>query len=259
MIRPPSSFLLLLFCAAYVTAQPKPPNFMPNPSENDVQVSFRPSIAVVIGIFSIMLSFTFLLLMYAKFCHRNGARHFGESIPNSLAVGGSRGDEGRSSGIDKVLIESLPFFRFSDLKGSREGLECAVCLSRFEDNDILRLLPRCKHAFHMDCIDRWLDSLLLPLSAAPASLPTTSPTSNILPAHASSCAIPPVGPRSPTLSKRATLPSSSSSSARTSAPRRCASPRASGPLRGRRRTEDRSCQEVETMHRHRRWPPIYIL
>jgi hypothetical protein len=40
----------------------------------------------------------------------------------------------------------------------QEGLECAVCLCRYEDNEILRLLPKCKHAFHVDCVDLWLAS-----------------------------------------------------------------------------------------------------
>ncbi|KAJ4844950.1 hypothetical protein Tsubulata_019066 [Turnera subulata] len=60
------------------------------------------------------------------------------------------------SGIDQTVIDSLPFFRFSSLKGSKEGLECAVCISRFEDSEILRLLPKCRHAFHTNCIDQWL-------------------------------------------------------------------------------------------------------
>ncbi|KAL1808851.1 hypothetical protein ACET3Z_025841 [Daucus carota] len=63
----------------------------------------------------------------------------------------------RYSGIDKTLIESLPFFRFSALRGARGGLECSVCLSKFEDIEILRLLPACKHAFHIDCVDKWLE------------------------------------------------------------------------------------------------------
>ncbi|KAL7166338.1 hypothetical protein ACSBR2_037085 [Camellia fascicularis] len=68
------------------------------------------------------------------------------------------GSRSRFSGIDKAVIESLPFFRFSSLKGSKQGLECVVCLSEFEDTEVLRLLPKCGHAFHVNCIDNWLES-----------------------------------------------------------------------------------------------------
>ncbi|KAK7314429.1 hypothetical protein VNO77_32952 [Canavalia gladiata] len=123
-----------------------------NPS-GDAVSNFQPSLAVVIGILGIMFFLTFILLMYAKFCQRNA------SVPlvdpeNQPTLVRSRS---RFSGIDKTVIESLPFFRFSSLKGSKEGLECAVCLSKFEDVEILRLLPKCKHAFHIDCIDHWLE------------------------------------------------------------------------------------------------------
>ncbi|KAF8090338.1 hypothetical protein N665_0479s0040, partial [Sinapis alba] len=63
----------------------------------------------------------------------------------------------RFSGLNRTAIESLPFFRFSALKGSKQGLECSVCLSKFQDVEILRLLPKCKHAFHIECIDEWLE------------------------------------------------------------------------------------------------------
>lgn len=117
--------------------------------------SFRPSIAIVIGILSIMFSFTFLLLIYAKFCHAGTGDGFTNGGDNANGLG-ARG--ARFSGIDKAVIESLPLFRFSSLRGSKEGLECAVCLSRFEDTEVLRLLPKCKHAFHLECVDRWLES-----------------------------------------------------------------------------------------------------
>ncbi|XP_059316200.1 E3 ubiquitin-protein ligase ATL42-like [Lycium ferocissimum] len=125
------------------------------PSSEDAVSSFQPSLAVVIGVLSIMFSLTFLLLLYAKFCHRTSSPvhnstnlHIQDGLVRSVS---------RSSGIDKTVVESLPFFRFSLLKGSKQGLECAVCLSKFEDIEILRLLPMCKHAFHIDCIDQWLE------------------------------------------------------------------------------------------------------
>ncbi|KAG8372347.1 hypothetical protein BUALT_Bualt12G0056600 [Buddleja alternifolia] len=62
-----------------------------------------------------------------------------------------------NSGINRKVIESLPLFRFSSLRGQKDGLECAVCLNKFEPEEILRLLPKCKHAFHVECVDTWLD------------------------------------------------------------------------------------------------------
>ncbi|XP_030516905.1 E3 ubiquitin-protein ligase ATL42-like [Rhodamnia argentea] len=126
-------------------------------SSQDTESNFQPSLAVVIGILSVMFSVTFVLLVYAKFCHRAGhATAGGGDRENPAALARSR-SRSRFSGINKTVIESLPFFRFSSLKGSKEGLECAVCLSKFEDIEILRLLPKCRHAFHIDCIDYWLE------------------------------------------------------------------------------------------------------
>lgn len=123
-------------------------------SSGDMVSNFQPSLAVVIGILSIMFSITFILLIYAKFCHRGGwANGSLDGRGDNNAFTRSR----RFSGINKTVIESLPFFRFSSLRGSRAGLECSVCLSKFEDIEILRLLPKCKHAFHIDCIDHWLE------------------------------------------------------------------------------------------------------
>ena len=142
------SLLVLSIIFSHVRAQRAP-------SSGDVVSDFQPSLAVVIGILGLMFTLTFILLIYAKFCQRNTLFPLGDpENENQPTLGRSRS---RFSGIDKTAIESLPFFRFSSLRGSKEGLECAVCLSKFEDVEILRLLPKCKHAFHIDCIDHWLE------------------------------------------------------------------------------------------------------
>lgn len=146
-------FILLFFVFFRVEAQtPGDPN---DGSSSDAFSSFGPGLAVVIGVLAIMFTLTFILLMYAKFCHshREPSIHVEEQDHHGLITAGSR-----FSGIDKTVVESLPFFRFSSLKGSKEGLECAVCLSKFEDIEILRLLPKCKHAFHINCVDQWFES-----------------------------------------------------------------------------------------------------
>nr|KYP75760.1 RING-H2 finger protein ATL3B [Cajanus cajan] len=37
-------------------------------------------------------------------------------------------------------------------------MECTVCLSEFEDKDTIKMLPKCAHVFHQQCIDNWLPS-----------------------------------------------------------------------------------------------------
>ncbi|XWS72066.1 hypothetical protein CRYUN_Cryun02cG0009000 [Craigia yunnanensis] len=141
--------LVLFFLLFVVNAQS-------SSSENDATSgdsvsNFQPSLAVVIGFLVVMFALTIFLLIYVKFCHRGATIH-GDHHPRIL-----HRTRSRFSGIDKKVIESLPFFKFSSLKGAKHGLECAVCLSKFEDTEILRLLPKCKHAFHIDCIDQWLE------------------------------------------------------------------------------------------------------
>ncbi|XP_010678730.2 RING-H2 finger protein ATL47 [Beta vulgaris subsp. vulgaris] len=60
------------------------------------------------------------------------------------------------SGLDQALIDALPVFYYKDVMGMKEPFDCAVCLCEFCEQDKLRLLPLCSHAFHISCIDTWL-------------------------------------------------------------------------------------------------------
>ncbi|KAI8553821.1 hypothetical protein RHMOL_Rhmol05G0045900 [Rhododendron molle] len=145
--------LLLLSVLCFVQAQSAPGQ------NNSSGSNFKPNVAIVIGIMSIMVSLTFILIVYAKFCRRtdNARNDDHQSVDNLQIPNGFVRQNSLYHGVDKTVIESIPFFRFSSLKGSRRGLECTVCLSKFEDVEILRLLPNCKHAFHIGCIDEWLE------------------------------------------------------------------------------------------------------
>lgn len=78
--------------------------------------------------------------------------------PSTLnAAGGSSA----SRGLDSSILDSFPTFMYSTVKDYREqkyGLECAICLCEFKDEDTLRLLTVCYHVFHHECIDLWLGS-----------------------------------------------------------------------------------------------------
>ncbi|XP_030472627.2 E3 ubiquitin-protein ligase ATL42 [Syzygium oleosum] len=145
----------LIFCSVFfhVEAQISPSQSQGEITSQD-DSNFQPSLGAVMGILSLMFFLACILLIFTKLCLSRPSAIHGDPEAR-LGLTRSRS---QLSGIDKAVIESLPFFRFSSLKGSKEGLECAVCLSKFEDIEILRLLPQCKHAFHIECIDRWLES-----------------------------------------------------------------------------------------------------
>lgn len=70
----------------------------------------------------------------------------------------SRDDSGvcELRSISAILIrELLPVVKFSDLSEAPES--CAVCLYEFDDDDEIRRLTNCRHIFHRNCLDRWMD------------------------------------------------------------------------------------------------------
>ncbi|KAL0380601.1 UNVERIFIED_CONTAM: RING-H2 finger protein ATL3 [Sesamum angustifolium] len=60
-------------------------------------------------------------------------------------------------GLDPCVLKAIPVITF-DPKEFKDGLECAVCLSEVSEGEKTRLLPKCNHGFHVDCIDMWFQS-----------------------------------------------------------------------------------------------------
>ncbi|KAH0448324.1 hypothetical protein IEQ34_022124 [Dendrobium chrysotoxum] len=63
-----------------------------------------------------------------------------------------------SKGLDAAAIEKLPTFPYRRPENGGSAAECAVCLSVAEEGEMVRMLPECKHLFHVGCIDMWLYS-----------------------------------------------------------------------------------------------------
>lgn len=51
--------------------------------------------------------------------------------------------------------ELLPIVKYSELVDPPES--CAVCLYEFSDSEEIRRLTNCRHIFHRECVDRWMD------------------------------------------------------------------------------------------------------
>ncbi|KAJ0255575.1 hypothetical protein HA466_0103050 [Hirschfeldia incana] len=125
--------------------------------------SLKPSVLVIILILLMTLlisvSICFLLRCLNRCSHHSPISPSSSSSTDSLRFSSNRRvspETERSS-----LLDSLPVFKFSSVvtrRSSAASSDCAVCLSKFEPDDQLRLLPLCCHAFHADCIDVWLVS-----------------------------------------------------------------------------------------------------
>lgn len=61
-------------------------------------------------------------------------------------------------GLQSSVINSITIFKYKKCDNLIEGTDCSVCLTEFQDDETLRLLPKCNHAFHIPCIDTWLRS-----------------------------------------------------------------------------------------------------
>ncbi|KAL6648793.1 hypothetical protein ACP70R_013017 [Stipagrostis hirtigluma subsp. patula] len=115
--------------------------------------------------------------------HRR-ARGSGGGGEASVIRAAAAGDRG----LGLPLIRMLPVVKFTAAAGEAIGYgggggggmaaarisvsECAVCLSEFVERERVRLLPNCSHAFHIDCIDTWLQgSARCPFCRSDVTLP----------------------------------------------------------------------------------------
>ncbi|KAL7144935.1 hypothetical protein ABFS83_07G044600 [Erythranthe nasuta] len=72
-------------------------------------------------------------------------------------------------GLTESAIRSIPVFKFNKaasiiINNDNNAIiktttcDCAVCLNEFQEDEKLRIIPNCRHLFHIDCIDVWLQN-----------------------------------------------------------------------------------------------------
>ncbi|KAK7344222.1 hypothetical protein VNO77_13583 [Canavalia gladiata] len=147
---PPFRYLFLLFILPLVAAQPR------NDDQNDSYYNrFSPSMAIIIVILIAALFLMGFFSIYIRHCADSPSTR-GRNLTG--AAGRSRR---AARGLDPAVIETFPTLEYSVVKIHKIGkgtLECAVCLNEFEETEKLRLIPKCDHVFHPECIDEWLAS-----------------------------------------------------------------------------------------------------
>jgi Ring finger domain len=123
----------------------------------------------VIAVIGVLASAFLLVTYYAvvsRYCNPGSRLSFHRRDNSSADQPASRGSDYPtawhvlpSNGLDEAVIKKIAIWKYE--KGGLDGKvgsDCSVCLSEFTDGEDVRLLPKCTHAFHVQCIDTWLKS-----------------------------------------------------------------------------------------------------
>ncbi|XP_074269231.1 RING-H2 finger protein ATL13-like [Silene latifolia] len=139
-----------------LSSPPPPSNFHSQSFNLDNKIS--PSILLIIVILAIIFFISGLLHLLVRLLLRPTQRDPDELLDHVTVLQGQLQQlfHLHDSGVDQSYIDTLPVFYYKAIIGLKDPFDCAVCLCEFEPDDKLRLLPKCSHAFHMDCIDTWL-------------------------------------------------------------------------------------------------------
>lgn len=144
-------FYSLLLSLSSVEAQPaSPPDGYP-------YARFSSSMAIIIVVLVAALFLMGFFSIYIRRCSNDG----GASVRAALSMRRAGRTAAASRGLASEVLETFPTFAYATVKGLKIGkgaLECAVCLNEFEDEETLRLIPKCDHVFHAECIDAWLEN-----------------------------------------------------------------------------------------------------
>lgn len=124
------------------------------------------AIAVTGKIMVVAIIFLFLVVVFVVFLHLYAKWFWYRRQEAAAATTTGRRSRlnftpgaatGLGGGLDPTLLKSLPILTFNSTE-FKDGLECAVCLSEVSNGEKARLLPKCNHGFHLDCIDMWFQS-----------------------------------------------------------------------------------------------------
>ncbi|CAA3006281.1 RING-H2 finger ATL67-like [Olea europaea subsp. europaea] len=163
------------------------------PYQNFGSIGLGYAIAIAFGFLvllsSILLIF-YMCLRYAAFRRRRAINHNQPSSPDNgiyvprivFVTEDDNSEDDVIVGLDQAAINSYPKVVFSK-KNCGNGIVCAICLCEYKDSEMLRMLPDCKHYFHVMCVDAWLKlNASCPVCRnSPLPTPMSTPLSEVVP------------------------------------------------------------------------------
>lgn len=133
-------------------------------NEHSLGMSHKVMLAAAVSLFGIVMLMIFLHFVaryLIRLQQRRRQTELHHQINTQIAPIDVSLVETPNSGLDPLIIASLPklLYKQTDqfIKGE-EAVECSVCLCNILEDASTRVLPNCKHIFHVDCVDKWFGS-----------------------------------------------------------------------------------------------------
>ncbi|KAH6767375.1 RING/U-box superfamily protein [Perilla frutescens var. hirtella] len=181
---------------------PPPPPPLAAVSKTITSISLGYAISIALG----FLVFFSTVLLASYLCFRSAARRRrrrnnnqqrgnpnpDNSTENSIylprIIFVSEDDENESEnvvvGLEQAVINSYPKVVFTKRNGNwGNDAVCSICLCEYREAEMLRMLPDCKHCFHVMCVDAWLKlNASCPVCRnSPLPTPLSTPLQEVVP------------------------------------------------------------------------------
>lgn len=113
-----------------------------------------------LGVLSVIIAIT--TACYCKVRMRLHAAEADEPPPPPISSSSYSLTIDEQGGLDESTLRSFPKLLYSfhskllkDYNSSASSC-CSICLADYNEKDMLRVLPGCRHLFHVNCVDTWL-------------------------------------------------------------------------------------------------------
>ncbi|KAG9139714.1 hypothetical protein Leryth_027407 [Lithospermum erythrorhizon] len=150
----------------------------PELSDSDLVSSIGKIMTVALIVLCLVVIIVVFLHLYVKwfwYHHPQNTNNNTASTPRRRRLDFAAGHQETAvatihcQGLDPSVLKTIPIMVFCK-KDFENGIECSVCLSDVSEGEKARLLPKCNHGFHMECIDMWFQShATCPLCRNPVS------------------------------------------------------------------------------------------
>ncbi|KAJ6800249.1 putative RING-H2 finger protein ATL69 [Iris pallida] len=62
------------------------------------------------------------------------------------------------NGLESLTLAAMRRMKYNHeaFPSSEDAHRCSICLEDYQEREILRIMPKCNHNFHLACIDEWL-------------------------------------------------------------------------------------------------------